>query len=267
MNNHSPPKHGTPWNREESVLAFDLYCRIPFNKARHSTPEVKELAELLGRSPSSVARKLGNFGAFDPALHKRGVTGLVHTSKLDRRVWEEFHHDWGNLVVEAAMLRAQIGGDNEKPSSTEPLFTEESLAIPTGPSERSIETTARAHQAFFRQAVLSSYSTSCCITGLQIAECLIASHIVPWSNSEELRADPCNGLCLSATFDRLFDRGLLTVTPDFRARVAPSLLASPDEATKELILPFHNRPIHLPHRFRPSAQHLAWHRDNVFGRS
>ena len=62
--------------RDELILAFYLYCRIPFQKTKASTPEVQELAALLQRSPASIARKLGNFGAFDPELKRRRISGL-----------------------------------------------------------------------------------------------------------------------------------------------------------------------------------------------
>ena len=61
-------KYGAPWEREELILAFELYCRIPFSKTKRNNPAVIELAKLIGRTASSVARKLGNFGSFDPML-------------------------------------------------------------------------------------------------------------------------------------------------------------------------------------------------------
>ena len=61
-------RYGALWHREESLLAFELYCRIPFQKTKAKNPVVRELAGLLGRTPASVARKLENFGGFDPAL-------------------------------------------------------------------------------------------------------------------------------------------------------------------------------------------------------
>ena len=57
-------KYGALWTRQELILAFDLYCRIPFRKTKANNRDVIELAKLLGRSPASVARKLGNFGSF-----------------------------------------------------------------------------------------------------------------------------------------------------------------------------------------------------------
>ena len=52
-----PEKYGTLWTREELILAFDLYCRIPFKKTKANNPDVIELANLLKRSPASIARK------------------------------------------------------------------------------------------------------------------------------------------------------------------------------------------------------------------
>jgi putative restriction endonuclease len=65
-------KYGTLWTRDEQILALYLYCQIPFKKTKANNPEVIKLANLLGRTPSSVARKLGNFGAFDPRLAAQG---------------------------------------------------------------------------------------------------------------------------------------------------------------------------------------------------
>lgn len=250
-----PSRYGDPWTREELILAFDLYCRIPFQKTKTSNPEVQRLADLLDRSPASVARKLGNFGAFDPVLRSSEITGLVHTSKLDREIWNEFHSDWSALVWEANKLRQTF----EKQQSKTPIFVR-----PLGPSETFRMAKQRVHQTFFREAVISSYDETCCVTGLKIRDCLIASHIVPWSIDEEHRTDPTNGLCLSSTFDRLFDVGLITITDELRIYVSSVLMRSKIPSTQELICKYHEKSIIKPKRFLPSAERLDWHRSNVF---
>jgi putative restriction endonuclease len=247
-------KYGTLWSRDELILAFDLYCRIPFRKTKATNADVIELAKVLNRSPSSVARKLGNFGSFDPELRKRQVVGLAHASKLDREIWDEFHEDWNQLVLKAMLLREQIA----------PRIEEPEFVLPLGPSEKESLRKTRVHQTFFRQTVLSSYEDTCCITGLKVKECLIASHIIPWSASEKHRADPRNGLCLSATFDRLFDHGLLTIGDDFAVVVSSILVDSDDKRVAELISKFHRQPIIRPKRFMPLKAHLQWHRRHVF---
>jgi len=253
-----PSQYGQPWTREELILAFDLYCRIPFKATKASNPAVIQLAHLLDRSPASVARKLGNFGAFDPTLRARNITGLTHTARLDRVVWEEFCRDWGRLVEEATRLRDKF---SRGPTQHLPSFP---LKDVRGPSERIVTAKQRLHQAFFREAVLSSYENCCCVTGLAVPEALIASHIIPWSEDENRRADPRNGLCLSATFDRLFDTGLLTIEADMTVRLSQSLRRRKDEAVSHLILPYQGQSIRRPSRFAPSEECLDWHRRNVF---
>lgn len=249
------PRYGTPWSREELILAFELYCRIPFQKTKANNPEVQEIAEILGRTPASVARKLGNFGAFDPELRKAKITGLTHTSKLDHQIWEEFNRNWNGLVWEANKLRQSF--EREKEASR--IF-----AQPSGPSEKMRMSKQRIHQAFFRAAILSSYEETCCITGLKIPECLIASHIVPWNQGEKYRADPTNGLCLSSTFDRLFDVGLITISDNLTVCVGVTLLRTKNQSTQELICSYSGRRIITPRRFMPSLERLQWHRVNVF---
>jgi hypothetical protein len=37
---------GQPWTRDELILAFELYCRMPFQRTQGSDSRVKELAGL-----------------------------------------------------------------------------------------------------------------------------------------------------------------------------------------------------------------------------
>ncbi len=248
--------YGKPWTREELILAFDLYCRIPFKKTKANTPEVQDLAVILNRSPAAIARKLGNFGAFDPELRRLKISGLTHVSRLDRTIWHEFHSNWNDLVFEAHRLRESFA-ERIAVKSLPPK-------LPEGPTERTRLSRERIHQAFFRDSVLSNYECRCCITGLTVTECLIASHIVPWSHDERYRVDPTNGLCLSATFDRLFDAGIITIAEDMTVQVSKRLRSCVDEVVVRLICAYHNRHILKPQRFMPSPKHLEWHRSNVF---
>jgi len=204
----------------------------------------------MGRTPASVARKLGNFGAFDPTLQNLNIKGLTHTSKMDREIWNEFHADWNGLVWVANLLKKKF--------NIVPQF-DETFRQPKGPSEKKRLTKQRVHQAFFRETVLSSYETTCCVTGLSIRECLIASHIVPWSKEEKFRTDPSNGLCLSATFDRLFDAGLMTITKDLIICFSSLLMASKNSMTRKLLCCYNEKPIKKPRRFLPSIERLEWH--------
>ena len=65
-------------------------------------------------------------------------------------------------------------------------------------------------QGQFRENLLSKYG-KCVITGVDIPQVLVASHIKPWAACDNReRLDINNGLILSATYDRLFDGGLIS---------------------------------------------------------
>lgn len=253
--NARPANDGQLWTRDELILAFELYCRIPFQRTKAADPRVKELAALLHRTPASVARKLGNFGAFDPQLAARNISGLTHGSKLDKEIWDEFNADWNSLTVRAFELRRE----REPQRAEDAMFT-----APSGPSEKIVTVKQRLHQAFFRDAVMSSYNARCCVTGLAIPECLVAGHIVPWSVDERRRADPTNGVCMSATFDRLFDHGLITINDDLTLRVSKALLGAKDRTIAEIVAARHGQAIIPPIRFYPDPVCLRWHHVHRF---
>jgi hypothetical protein len=94
------------WSREEHILAFNLYCKIPFGAIHMGNPRVIELAALLGRSAGAVSYKLANFSRLDPELKARGIEGLKHGAKGEVEVWNEFYDDPDSLAFESEQLLA-----------------------------------------------------------------------------------------------------------------------------------------------------------------
>ena len=74
-------------------------------------------------------------------------------------------------------------------------------------------------QAVFANAVKGNYGWECAVTGISTKAFLVASHIVPWSEDEDIRLDPTNGICLSTLVDRAFDSGYLTISTAGRTSV------------------------------------------------
>ncbi|MDO5538373.1 MAG: hypothetical protein Q4F72_12700, partial [Desulfovibrionaceae bacterium] len=104
----TPARHGCPWVRDELILVFALYCRIPFGRIHHTNPKIIELAALLQRTPGSVALKMGNLAHCDPVHQKRGVDGNSHGSRLDGEVFEEFASDMVELAMQEAAIKARL---------------------------------------------------------------------------------------------------------------------------------------------------------------
>ncbi len=155
-----------------------------------------------------------------------------------------------------------------------PIVPVDELALPEGPAtvERLIR--ARRLQGFFRDAVLTSYTSRCCLTGIAIPALLNASHIIPHAHNPRRAADPHNGLCLNTLHDRAFDRGLISFDPDLRLILSPHLKTAPPgpigdlpPAHRRMFLDLEGTPLRLPERFRPDEEALRYHRETVFAAS
>lgn len=90
---------------------------------------------------------------------------------------------------------------------------------------------ARVGQGKFRQDVMSVWNDTCAITGLNIRELLIASHILPWQLSNpHQKVDKFNGLALSPNIDKLFDKGFISFDDKGKILIKNSLSADTLEA-------------------------------------
>ena len=70
---------------------------------------------------------------------------------------------------------------------------------------------ARIGQGGYRKRMLLLWGGQCAVSGLNLEPVLVASHAKAWSESTNFeRLDKFNGLLLSASLDRLFDRGLIS---------------------------------------------------------
>ena len=247
------------WTREETIIAFNVYCKVPFRSSSKSNPTIIQYANIIGRSPSALNMKVGNFGRLDPELKKQGIVGLAHGSKLEEEVWDEFNGNWERLAYESEQLIAKFSNKSiEDVTEIKVEDLREGL-------EREAIVKQRVNQSFFRSTVLSSYYFKCCITGLSIPDFLVASHIVPWSRSQEERVNPRNGLCLNSIHDQAFDRGFITITPDFQIKISRALGDfEREKAVQIFFMKYENQKINLPNKFLPTKAFLDYHYLNIF---
>lgn len=90
-------------------------------------------------------------------------------------------------------------------------------------TERQAIVKARIGQGQFRDKLLFKYK-KCIITGISIPQVLVASHIKPWAACDNKeRLDVNNGLILSATYDRLFDSGLISFNENGRLYISRAI--------------------------------------------
>ncbi len=114
----------------------------------------------------------------------------------------------------------------------------------------------------FRKAIVKIYNYQCAVTGLKVMDkrnrpLLEAAHISPFS--ETYNDSVRNGIALSPTFHKAFDKGLLGISDDYRVVLHPDLR---DESRDFSLSQYAGKEIHLPEhkKFHPSAEFLHSHR-------
>ena len=247
------------WTRDEMILTLALYFQLPFGRLNHTTPEVRELARLMNRTENAVALRLVNFAACDPYIINSGRTGMPGGISVCMPYWEEFVDNKEKLFLEAQRIKANL--------LHQPI--EETLYITSKELEGKEKETVikqRVNQSAFRAMILNNYENRCAITGISVPELLLASHIVPWAVNEKERLNPENGICLSALYDKAFDQGLITISPDDYTVCLSSALR--EYKTQDYFDKYFGciagQPLTIPIEHRPNRDFLAYHRDRIF---
>ncbi len=249
------------WTKEELILAFNLYLKIPFGKMHSTNKEVIHLANLIGRTPNSIALRLVNFASVDPVLKARGIKGMDGGTKIVQPIWDEFFHNQEELVFQSEKILAEKENTSIENKYQDLLFDIKDLKGET--AIRQVKT--RVNQSVFRQMVLANYNTKCAITSIDIPELLLASHIMPWSKNEEHRLNPENGICLSALYDKAYDKGIIGINNNYQIILSTSLKQKKETAFfKNHFAPIENLKIIEPVKYLPRKEFLEFHMDTIF---
>lgn len=247
------------WTRQELILAFNLYLKLPFGQMHKGNSEVKKLAALLGRrTPDSVAMRLTNFASVDPYHQQRGVKGMSGGYNQVKPIWDEFVNSQEELVFESERILAEYQHETIEEAHPELVF--DLAGLKGEVKERLVKT--RVNQSVFRQMILKTYQNQCAISGIDLPELLVAGHIVPWADDEYNRLNPENGICLSNLYDRAYEKGLICIDLDYKLLISKRLKA---EAGKEYYHKFfgiyEGNFITLPRQYRPHKDFLKFRLD------
>lgn len=247
------------WSREELIVTLALYFQLPFGRLNHGTPEVKALAAIMGRTNNSVAIRLTNFAACDPYIINSGRHGMSAGVKVCQPIWDEFCNNHERLFLEAEIIKSKM---MKQPIEKVLGISETNLQ---GKVRESV-VKQRVNQNVFRTMILNNYENTCAITGINIPNMLIASHIIPWADDEENRLNPENGICLSPLYDKAFDKGYITISPDdYKICLSSALLEyESKEYFDKHFGSIAGRQITLPIEPIPNRDFLAYHKEKVF---
>lgn len=249
-----------PWSRDELILAFNLYLKIPFGKYHRGNQDVIELAKLINRTPSAVAMRLSNFASVDPYHQKRGIKGLTGGISQVKPIWDEFSENKEELIFESEKILAEIQNLSIETKYKTVLDGIENLE---GESKvREVKT--RVNQNVFRQIMLANYNNRCAVTGFSNPTFLIASHIIPWSVDKQNRLNPQNGILFNNLHDKAFENGFLAIDQNFQILICSEFLKSKDNFVQNYFSGYHKKEINKPVRFLPDVNFLEKHLDEKF---
>lgn len=191
-----------------------IYSNIPFSGW---------LSQNIGLPENSIVAYTNAFGKISEEMHQKGTIrkSLENMSPLEldlalsliisdadfiKKDKQEKQMCKNALKQYRYFLNATAKGSGDHAYMEE---IESDRQIPE--TERTAIIQSRIGQGEFRKSLIDKYNGRCIITGIDLPELLVASHIKPWAAaSNKERLDVNNGLLLSATYDKLFDRGLIT---------------------------------------------------------
>ena len=121
----------------------------------------------------------------------------------------------------------------------------------------------RLGQGAFRVLVTEAYNRRCAITGEKTLPVLEAAHIKPYS--QDGPHHPANGILLRKDLHTLFDRGYMTISPDYRIEVSRRIKEDFGNGRDYYALNG-NRLCEIPRRVieRPSREFLEWHNQSRY---
>ncbi|HOX15651.1 MAG TPA: HNH endonuclease [Smithellaceae bacterium] len=258
-----------PYNHIAGGGFFVTYSRLPLSLAWEVFGQKNGCSSLDGLR--ELITPLTPIGRNDGQI---GCTILANPFFFDKPAWIANPPGWSSNIVRGKMydsteatgaeiwriVQARIQSLHPEAFSDNPLpmvaATKEKYGSP-------ITVRPRIGQSSFRVLVTDAYQRRCAITGERTLLALEAAHIVPYA--EEGVHDVRNGLLLRADFHRLFDAGLVSVTPNLRIKISKRI--KEEWFNGQAYYRLDNNPLSVvPSHpsMRPNPDCLDWHYRNKF---
>lgn len=196
-----------------------------------------------------------------------GCTILTNPFFFSKDRWIDAPEDWSSNIVRGKTYDTdgQVGARLWKDVEERRYLGDDQLRAKERPAQYGAPFLAQARlgQGTFRVLVTEAYKRRCAITGESTLPVLEAAHIKPFSQSGFNNA--FNGLLLRSDFHKLFDLGLVTLTPELNIEVSPKIREEwfngkayyRLHGQKIAVVP--DNPLDYP---RPDL--LRWHNENVY---
>lgn len=216
-----------------------------------SFPEFSSLVRRLADSASSA----------DPIV---GCTVLAAPFFWPRHLWIEAPVGWSGSIVRGRYYDTQeLDGDRLWQQVQPRLMEGVAADVADRRYGQPTMVSPRLGQGAFRVLVTDAYARRCAITGETTLPVLEAAHILPFAERGPHQVS--NGLLLRSDFHKLFDVGLITITPELTVEVSSRIREEWFNGKAYYRLngrPLESRPSKPEHL--PAPAFLQWHNENRF---
>lgn len=256
--------------KEIEAVLFNLYHTSNDEKSFH------ELTRIFGRNYSILAylyfiKDYSKYLPIAPTYFDRAFVILGTDFKASKRCsWENYSLFLQLISTVKAMLIQELKNDVSlldahsftwmlsAQMEKENALADVSSYLKLSNTEKNTIIRARIGQGQFRQALID-YWTACAVTGCKESSLLIASHIKPWSKSNDIeRLSLYNGLLLSPNLDSCFDAGIISFDTFGHIIISSNIS---DNDLKALSI---NRDMKLTKISPEHENYLKYHRENIY---
>ena len=260
-----------PYNHIAGAGYFIMRSVLPLSLAWEIFGEKNGAASL-----ADLRELMGPLAGRNAALSQITCQVIANPIFFAQKDWLPDPPGWSSNIVRGKMYRTEESDGARIWAHVRPLLApglenQGEALDPSGmtvgePAARygeSVLMRPRLGQGSFRVVVTEAYQRKCAFTGESTLLALEAAHIVPYA--EEGAHDVRNGLLLRADFHRLFDAGLVSVTPDLTIRVSPRIREA--WFNGKAYYRMDGQPLSVtPARpeMRPDPDRLHWHLTNRF---
>jgi putative restriction endonuclease len=266
----------SPINKIAGIGFFSSHSLLPIDFAWEVFQQRNGMESL-----DKFRKKINAFRTPDNSLDTYPTIGCLILSNplfFNENDWLPSPADWQKNLVQGKKYDSMIGYgkelwdkiefllqkyrlfDLQKEYKNQFVVEEENLNNRYG-SE--ILTRVRLGQGAFRVLITDAYDRKCAISGEKTLPVLDAAHIKPYEQSGPHSIS--NGLLLRTDLHKLFDKGYLTITTDFKIEVSRRIKEE-FENGRDYYKYHGNNLITLPSGLmdKPAQKFVDWHNQNVY---
>ncbi len=221
-----------------------------------------------------MRKRVEKYRRVDPSLAEDYQIGCVLLEKpffLSSDDWIPEPPDWSSSIVQGKAYDLTVGYGKELWGTLNQTLRKINYTVSqmnlnddalTDRFGAPAEILPRLGQGSFRILVADTYNRSCAITGEKTLPALEAVHIKPFGDNGPHSVD--NGILFRSDIHRLFDRGYVTVTPDYHFEVSKKIKEEFENGHEYYAL--HGKEIYVPGNTlkQPNREFINWHNQNIF---